>query len=421
MKDEKKPKKGVVVRADLNLEKWPIFTTRKDASDGRVLKREYTDARGAKVTEKVSIGKATLPDGEVCGPFRATDFKVMCVLLHLWDADGRPTDRAVGFSLYQLAKILGISPAGDNIAALRASIMRLKNTPIQWANSYRVGGKGGRTLKSVSQFNILSDIGFLTKTENGETTEVASTFRFNSLILQNIVDLYSKPVLLSTIATLKRDVSVILYRHLDLMLAKKDRYERILDKLIDELGLDNDAYPFPSHKKSLIEPAARELTGLPVSTGFIERAEIVPTESGKDLKLVVIKAATLITPAGSQYSETKGPKKKAAGYSSSAQLDRISADHVVQQYIGALENEEETKEHMASWKLKIWEINEEKRLGTKPPEEEIEQKRAEILLALPATEVEWQRHYFGRLLSAEETEAINRIRQKQLSLFDEKK
>ena len=62
MKDEKKPKKGVVVRADLNLEKWPIFTTRKDASDGRVLKREYTDARGAKVTEKVSIGKATLPD-----------------------------------------------------------------------------------------------------------------------------------------------------------------------------------------------------------------------------------------------------------------------------------------------------------------------------------------------------------------------
>jgi len=60
-------------------------------------------------------------------------------------------------------------------------------------------------------------------------------------------------------------------------------------------------------------------------------------------------------------------------------------------------------------------------LGTKPPEEEIEQKRAEILLALPATEVEWQQHYFGRLLSAEETEAINRIRQKQLSLFDEKK
>lgn len=421
MKDEKKPKKGVIVRADLNLEKWPIFTTRKDSSDGRILKREYTDARGARVTERVSIGKSTLPDGEVCGPFRATDFKVMCVLLHLWDADGRPTDRAVGFSIYQLAKILGISPAGDNIAALRSCIMRLKNTPIQWVNSYKVGGKGGKTLKSVSQFNILSDIGFLTKTEDGVTAEVASTFRFNPLILQNIVDLYSKPVLLSTIATLKRDVSVILYRHLDLMLAKKDRYERVLDKLIDDLGLDNDAYPFPSHKKSLIEPAARELRGLPVSTGFIERAEIVPTENGKDLKLVVVKAATLITPAGSQYTDAKDLKKKMAGYSNTARLDRISADHTVQQYISALDNEEETKDGIVNWKLKVWEVNEEKRLGTKPLEEEIEQKRAEILLALPATEVEWQQHYFGRILSAEEIEAINRIRQKQLNLFDEKK
>ena len=69
----------------------------------------------------------------------------------------------------------------------------------------------------------------------------------------------------------------------------------------------------------------------------------------------------------------------------------------------------------------MWRISRMKESGIEPTEEELEQKRVELLLAQPATEVEWQQHYFGRILSAEEREAIERIRQKQLDLFDEKK
>lgn len=421
-KNDKNVVKNVVIRADLNLEKWPIFTTRRDQKTGRVLKREYTDRLGNKVIEKVSVGVSTLPDGEVCGPFKTFDYKVLAVLYHLWDIDGRPTDRPVAYSIYQVAKLLNISLGGENLTMIRSSIMRLKNTPIQWQNSYRTGGKSGKMLRSVNQFNILSDIGFLTKREDGVTTDVASTFRFNPLILQNILDMWSKPIILNTVIGLKSDISVILYRHLDLMLALRPRYEITLDKLIDELGMDNSAYPYLSHKRTLLQRAIKEISGRPISTGYINRMEIVPTVDNNNLKLVVTKAATLVTPPESQYLDQPKARKTTAISQRTSQADRISSDYTVDQYIKSIENEEATREHLASWKLAVWRMNYIKEHGNQEPtEEELETQKGMLLMQLPNGEAEWQQHHFGRLLSSEETEIINKIRHKQLDLFEEKK
>ena len=103
-KDENREEKAVI-RSELNVEKWPLFTTSTYKGNSKTIVRKVMLPDGSVDERKVVIGK--INDAEV-GVFRIFDFKGFCALVKLWEEQGRPADKNVYFSFYKIGEILGL-------------------------------------------------------------------------------------------------------------------------------------------------------------------------------------------------------------------------------------------------------------------------------------------------------------------------
>jgi hypothetical protein len=276
-----------VIRQELNIEKWPLFTTSTYREKSREIIREAILENGDRITRKVTIGKIRK---EEIGVLRLQDYKTLCVLVHLWEKVDRPINSSVSFALHQLAHILKLQWGGKTHKELYQSLERLKAIPIIWEDSF-YQKKTDTTEKMVTYFNLLDDLTIFERRKGArkeETYLALSGFKLNGRLINNLLSNYSKPIYLDVIMKLKKDISLLLYRFIDLIMADKNCYERKTKELFRDLELSE--YKYSSQRNRLLSPALKELEGLELTTGVLSYARLEQTIDGKDWKVVFRKS-----------------------------------------------------------------------------------------------------------------------------------
>jgi hypothetical protein len=275
------------VRPDLNLEKWSLWQPAKSKlpPKEKVLRREIELPNGNKVLAEVEVGFTNK------GALTTEDQKTFYALLKIWEEKGRGND-AVFYSLRHLAKILKKHWGTNVIDATSQSLLRLRITPLIWKNSYQDSTQKDY-VEILDPFSILSDLKVIRRKTDGHITQEFGYFKFNDFIVKNLLNNHTKPVLLDTVLGFQSEIAQLLYTHLDLIMARRDHYERkTLELFFDDLGLTGKAYQNPSDRKRTLERAIRELEGARLSTGYIAAITLERTRDGKDYKLVVDKKSS---------------------------------------------------------------------------------------------------------------------------------
>lgn len=292
MEDEKDSEKKSsllsTIRAELNLEKWPLWqpTHSRSSQKARVLEREVALPNGSRIKAKVEIVHSAK-----YGPLTTDDQRNYYGLIRNWEEEGRPTGQTP-LSLRGLTRILDKKWGTNVIESLSESLKRMRSVTFFWTNSY-YNSLTKETMEVMESFNILSDLKIVSRKRDGVVNQSKSYYRFNDFIVNNLLGNYTKPLLLNVVVGFKSEIVQLLYIYLDLILAGKYRYERRLKELFDDLGLRGKDYHKPSVRKRILETIIAELIGVRISTGFIISAAIERTKDGKDYKVVFQKGDTL--------------------------------------------------------------------------------------------------------------------------------
>ena len=121
---------------------------------------------------------------------------------------------------------------------------------------------------------------------------LSSTISFSTTCLHH----YTKPVLLDVVLGFKSELAQILYTHLDLIMARRDHYERRTKELFEDLGLEGESYKHPSKRRQALLNPLKELKGVRLTTGMITTATLERTKDDSDFKLIVRKSVRVGLP-----------------------------------------------------------------------------------------------------------------------------
>jgi hypothetical protein len=291
------PAVKVVVRPDLNLEKWPLWeaSNSRHQERARILHREIRLPDGSVVAARVEVGYSNH------GTLTTEDQKTCYGLFKLWEDLGKPKGR-IHFSRQQLARVLKRSWGSKVNKAITDSLMRLRFTPFVWEHSYYDSGSQ-ETVERIDTFNILSELHLARRVRGEATVGETSYFEFNDRILANLLAGFTRPVYLDTILTFQSEVAQILYTYLDLIMADKTRFERRTRELFEDLGIDGSTYRYRSKRAQVLEPALRELDGVPVPTGVLY-VTLEQTVDKTDFKIVVTKTRSTINSRKKKAAES---------------------------------------------------------------------------------------------------------------------
>jgi hypothetical protein len=275
----------LLIRSELNLEKWAIlFATSKLKARSREVFRTVPTGRVG-----VVIGKQRDDRGNVIevGILRVSDLKVFYGLIRLWELAGKPPDEPVCAGFRELSRILKRQWGGEEYLQLRLALERLRRIPIDWIGSF-YQRETDTYEEYVSQTNILSVLE-LYKRERAADLQAGFAFKFHDRLLSNLLNNHTKPLNLDVILSFKKELSILLYCHIDLVLADKERYERRTKELFEDLAIEGVKYKYPSARKQNLEPVLRELEGARLSTGILEEARLERTAERDDYKAIFVK------------------------------------------------------------------------------------------------------------------------------------
>jgi len=206
--EERTPIREELIRAELNIERWPLFTTSQFKGTSREYVRQEVLPTGSVKQRKIVIGR--IVDKEV-GVLRILDLKCYYALIKLWEDAGRPVDRPVVFAIHQISNLLGKSWSGRSLQQIKTSLHKLRKIPIDWINSfYQKDAKSYEEL--LETFSILSELKIYERREFGNLKQALSAFRFNERLLRNLLNNHSKPLHLEVVLRLEKEVSMLLYR-----------------------------------------------------------------------------------------------------------------------------------------------------------------------------------------------------------------
>ena len=275
------------IRPDLNLEKWslwqPAYSHNKKS---RTLRRQVTDVAGNAVSSEVMIGYV---DG--IGTLTTEDQKTCYALIKIWEESQRQTE-PTHFSLRKLSRVKKKRWGENVIDSETHSLTRLRAIPMILKNAY-YDSTTKETVETLDAFNVLSDLKIIKRKVDGHVTKEAGYFKFNDYILKNLLNNYTKPLLLDVVLSFKSEIAQLLYVHLDLIMARRDHYERKTRELFDDLGLEGKSYKNASNRKQKLEKALQELRGIRLTTGIITSATLAKTKDGKDLKIIIRKSTRI--------------------------------------------------------------------------------------------------------------------------------
>lgn len=275
------------IRVELNIERWPAIwqpAKSKNKSQLRVLEREMRLDDGSTVVSRVEISFNHL------GTLTTEEQKMFYALIKQWEDAGRP-DTQVFFSDRHLAKILGKGWGTNVIESITKSLRKLRSVSLEWINSYYDKTADGKVLRQRRPFTILGDLKIMERAENGAVNKALGYFRFDDHILRNLLANYTKPFLLQEFFKIKTDIGLLIYNHVDLMLANRSRYERCTRELFEDLGLKNADYAHMHKRKRAIDSPLKELVGLRISTGIITGAVVEKTADKRDYKIIITKSS----------------------------------------------------------------------------------------------------------------------------------
>lgn len=306
MQEKKEHQKDLLpksfVQSDINLERWCLFSTKKGHGH-RVMERKRTNPDGTIVRQKVTIG---LPG--IKHTLTAEEAKVFYLLLDRWDKAGRDPNGVIHGSFREVYLTLhgrtgreqGKSASLGNYEKqwFIKKLDRLLQTLITYEEAYQTP-KGEFLTKET--FTLLNRIDLFDRKKNKKKLYYdLSHFTIHPMIVKSILGHKIKPLRLDVIIQLKKEISVILYRFLDLILFDKVQYERNIEQLAEELGFG------ASLRKNLLKQlraACLELTGKDLSAGRIESCQIEKTVNGKDWKLIVRKGKQVLSLNSTQSIE----------------------------------------------------------------------------------------------------------------------
>ena len=406
-----------IIRQELNVEKWPLFTTSACRKKSREFSREVILENGDRAERKVIIGKTR--EGEV-GILRLQDYKILSALTKLWEEAKRPVNENVSFALHQLAELLKLHWGGKTHGELYQSLERLKTIPIIWEDSF-YQKETDTTERLVTYFNMLDELMIFERrrgSKKGQRYLAFSQFRLNSKIINNLLHNYSKPIYLDILIKLKKDISILLYGHLDLIMADKNIYERTTQHLFADLDLTK--YEYPSQRKRLLEPTLKELEGVELTTGVLSQAKLEKTKDGKDWKVVFRKSkkGLKIESRGKQENENseaapvtelfnkRFPQKKGMlkGEAIEALIKKYSLNKVMLN-ISRISNDGTVNNPVGLLRTSL-----EKEWDLPPTKEEIQQQEKQIRNEKEKKEREQQqREREEYLKTKEEEERLNKI------------
>src|SRR5215831_17723152 len=260
------------IRPDLNLEKWSIWQPSKSKTKprARIFRREIVLPDGRKVSAEVEVGFTQK------GMLTTEDQKTFYALIKIWEEKGKPTEQTF-YSSRGLARILKKGWGTNVIESTGQSLLRLRMTPLIWRNSYHDSARKD-VIEELDPFNILSDLKVIRRKSDGHVTQEYGYFKFNDFILANLLNHYTKPLLLDVVLGFKSELAQILYTHLDLIMARRDHYERRTKELFEDLGLDGESYKHASKRKQALLNALKELKGVRLTTGVITTATLERTK-----------------------------------------------------------------------------------------------------------------------------------------------
>ncbi len=304
------------IRPELNLEKWAIWelARAKGRAEVKILERQLTGPDGSKLTARVKRGITDL------GTTTTEDQKIYYALTKIFEENGR-REGPTAFSLRQIAKILKKKWGTNVITSITNSLLRLRQTPFTWNNSY-YDSTSGQTIKLLDTFNILSDLKLSEREhQDGVSRTATAIFRFNQHIEKNLVGNHTKPLFLDAVLSFKSDLAQVLYTYLDTIMADKGQYERRTKELFEDLGLRGTAYRNLSDRKRQLDKALKEIVGITISTGVITVAALEKTKEGPDYKAVFKKDA----PQGfAENAQREAQSNKAAQNQSEVAHDTIA-------------------------------------------------------------------------------------------------
>ena len=285
------------IRPDLNLEKWSIWQPSKSKTKPRerIFRREIVLPDGKKVSAEVEVGFTQK------GMLTTEDQKTFYALIKIWEDKGKPTEQTF-YSSRGLARVLKKGWGTNVIESTDQSLLRLRMTPLIWRNSYHDSARKDM-IEQLDPFNILSDLKIIRRKSDGHITTEYGYFKFNDFILNNLLHHFTKPVLLDVVLGFKTELAQILYTHLDLIMARRDHYERRTKELFADLGLEGESYKHPSKRRQALLNPLKELKGIRLTTGVISTATLERTKDDSDFKLIVRKSARMSVPVAAHLHD----------------------------------------------------------------------------------------------------------------------
>lgn len=271
-----------IVRSDLNLERYPIFTT-KHHKGVRIIKLEG----GGRIEIGLPGSTVNLGTGE---------WKLFLQCVKLWRESGEPNNGEFEKSFSKIMDLY-FGDTKTNRKYRRGNYYKkrfvpiLKNLmriPLVWVNSYQADGG---TYHAERSFTLLQSAVIFERTD--EKYFNLSKITIHPFVVESLKK-YTKPVLFDVVKKIKGEYATILYRHLDPVLTYKDYFNKDLFEFCEYLGIK------ASRKMDLVRriiEACKELIGLELSGGGrIGICEIEKNQSGEGYNFVARKSKPLALP-----------------------------------------------------------------------------------------------------------------------------
>jgi hypothetical protein len=240
-----------LVSAEQNLEEFPLFElkARKRGAKARVFEKVTEGESGVSLNQVWKV----MPSGEYGMPGPVDQDVYLAVLQLLQQRGGMPEDGELGFSLYELRKILGWSDdSGGAYREIREALLRIATTSMQSRNAFYSAEERRRI---VDTFNLWS-IHFAEHEVRGHTVRERHVLKFHPIFIRNYMAQYLKGIDSDFYWSLRSPVSKRLYRLVDLQRAGALSWETDLFGVRDQIPLD---YDYPSQIKRALHKAHDEL------------------------------------------------------------------------------------------------------------------------------------------------------------------
>jgi len=273
-----------VTRPEVNIARYAsmIFTSPYGKGKFAVRQHEWK----AMIGEDEVDARIVIRPGRDLKTLTTTSYKVFLALVQIWEAQGRPMHGEIMFSARQLAKMLNWKWGGATAERIKEQIEILYTCTLQWEWSFT---KNGEKVDLENGMHLLDEGGGYRPAANRlkkTKFDAIHKVRFNKRILENLLDGATKPIHYFAYISIGNETAANLYTHLDVILAKKSKWERRAYGLIrEDLGIDSARYDQKKHRLVFLKKMVAELNLIRFAYGHL-KVSVEPTADGKDWKLV---------------------------------------------------------------------------------------------------------------------------------------